>query len=196
MRAQFAILQKRLDKQVEISNRQLRNAISTGIGEMNTRDNKSVFLCILAWVAIAGYAFASNFSLAFQIFINIAMGGNFIASLVMREYAKGLNNSEMSSYNLIRTSHELLRYKRFRQKYLLYASIPFILVFVPWYCYEIMQATHASDTKEIIPILIAVLAGAIIGLAIGLFRFYFPSVRQATEMMCKIEELQKENSEA
>lgn len=191
MRAQFAILQQRLDEQVHINEQQLRKAVSTGIGQMRTRDRAAVAISFFGWIAIALYAYTMNFSLAFQLFLNIFMCINFVSSVVMKLHINDFNTNEMASSNLLRTSQELLRYKRFNQRYLLFVSIPFIMVFIPWYCYEMMMKINGSTTQDFMSLLIPVLIGAAVGVSIGLYKFYFPSVRQATDMLEKIQELQK-----
>ncbi len=191
MRAQFAILQQRLDQQVHINEQQLRKAVTTGIGQMKTRDRAAVAVCFFGWIAIALYVYMMNYSLLFQIFVNLFMCINFVSSVIMKLHVNDFNTNEMASSNLLRTSQELLRYKRFNQKYLLFVSIPFIIAFIPWFCYEEMVKIDGSTTQDFMMLLIPALIGAAIGATIGLYKFYFPSVRQATDMLEKIEELQK-----
>lgn len=193
LRQQFLTLQQRLDRQVEINDRQLRYAIRQGLGQIRNRDRQSIAVCFVGWIVVCLGSYYLKLSLPFQIFIGIAMGINFLNSIFLKLHAVSNNPEILSSANMVRISQQLLRYKRIKRQYLLFVSIPFLIIFVTWYFYElILLMGPEATTMQIMAIIIPCIIGGIIGGAIGLCYFYLPSIRQANEMLERIEELQRE----
>ena len=196
LREQFLTLQKRLDRQVEINERQLRRAIGEGIGQMRRRDRLSIVVCFAAWIICCICVYYLQLSLPFQIFTDVAMGINFVCSIVLKLQAVNRHADLLSSADLVRTTRQLLRYKRVNRQYLFYVGIPFVIIFFCWYVYELIRKmTPIAGTTEIAWLIFFCAISGVIGGAIGLFFFYLPSIRQANEMLERIEELQNPTGE-
>lgn len=190
MRKQFALLQERLDRQVEINDKQMHKALNQRLGQMKDRDRMAVVVCLLGWIVAELGLYSLGVSTAFQVFVNVCMAINLYCSVKYKLHANDFRTDGLASTDLVQTTRELLRYKRFNQNYLWYVSIPFIIIFVLWFSYEQLQLTDADTLREYIFFLVPGLVGCIIGGSIGLTKFYFPSMRQANEMLAQIEELQ------
>lgn len=191
MRKQFALLQDRLDRQVEINEQQMKKALKKGIGQMRGRDHTAVLVCFVGWIFVGATCYVMNLPLAFQLFVDIGMGINFLCSIFMKLHVNDFRMDGMASADLVRTSQELLRYKRNNQNYMKYVSIPYILVFVGWFIYLILMEHGVSSVKDVAIIVAPMLIGAFIGGVIGVMKFYLPSIRQADEMLAQIKELQE-----
>ncbi len=190
MRKQFAILQEKLDKQVDINDKQMRKALSQGIGQMKNRDRQAVVVCLVGWVFVALAIYFMKLSVPFQIFTDVAMGVNFYCSLKYKLHVNDFRTDRLANSDLVQTTQELLKYKRFNQNYLKYVAIPFVVVFVSWYSYEILVQTGATTLRDYIFIIVPLLVGACVGGIFGYTKFYHPAVRQADDMLRQIEELQ------
>jgi len=191
MRKQFALLQERLDRQVDINDQQMKKALKKGIGQMRGRDHMAVLVCFVGWVFAGLTCYAMELPLAFQLFVIIGMGINFLCSIFMKLHINDFRTDGMASADLLRTSQELIRYKRNNQNYMKYVSIPYIIVFVGWFTYLIMLKQGVDSVKEFAFVIIPMLVGAFIGGMIGVMKFYRPSIRQADEMLAQIKELQE-----
>jgi len=191
MRQQFALLQDRLDRQVEINEQQMKKALKKGIGQMRGRDHMAVLVCFVGWIFVGVTCYAMELPLAFQLFVDIGMGINFLCSILMKLHVNDFRTDGMASTDLVRTSQELIRYKRNNQNYMKYVSISYIIAFVGWFTYVIMQERGVESVKEFAFVIISMLVGAFIGGMIGVMKFYRPSIRQADEMLAQIKELQE-----
>lgn len=189
MKQQLQILQKRLDSQVEINDKQLRRAIHSGMSNMLNREMRGLLLCLILTPLLPFYIHEIGqplwtviVSLVFMLLCDL---------LQIVEYSYMYRTSRMMSHNLVETQQRLLKYKRLEIFYLTYIAPVMVIGFMSTFLYSVhANGLFGDTTMPFIPAVVGGVIGCIIGGAIGIFTFVRPQFRKIDEVTQSIAELQ------
>ena len=184
MKQQLRMLQERLDKQVDINEKQMRNAISDKMSGLQRHDMRLLWLCVVItiWVPYMVY-YGSGCSLGFSIFTFV-----FLACFTVWQYFLKFGGRDHLKDNLVETAKYLVQYK----KNLKTAQLIGIPCALAWACMYVYELCSMIDDKTGIMIMIGGCSfGALIGFLIGYRRFYLPSVHAADKILAQINELKE-----
>lgn len=185
MRAQVAILKKKLDKQTIISDTHIRNSMTSKRSDMTRTITATIIAGLFAaqyctWV-FCKFGFSPYFIIATDIMLAVC-----IAITIRQRYT--LKNLDFTQGNLVDVAEKLSKVKTHYHEWIKIA-IPMLLIWVSWMAYEALTRMEPSPT------LMGFLPGAGIGIIIGGFighRINQKIVRKSTEILKQIEELQKD----
>ena len=185
MRAQVAILKKKLDKQTIISDTHIRNSMTSKRSDMTRTINATIIAGLFAapyctWI-FCKFGFSPYFIIATDIMLAVC-----IAITIRQRYT--LKNLDFTQGNLVDVAEKLSKVKTHYHEWIKIA-IPMLLIWVSWMAYEALTRMEPSPT------LMGFLPGAGIGIIIGGFighRVNQKIVRKSTEILKQIEELQKD----
>lgn len=184
MKNQLLMLQERLDKQVEIKEKQVRRAISEGLRSIRSRDMMGLVLCVVVAILMPLSILVQGYSLVFALTTFVLLSINAIKAYLMKLNA----TRDMDRMDLVSTSKRLLKYKHDQRTYILYA-LPVVLAWTVWYLYEVGVALHIDTPMEYVIMLVIMLTGGFVGGLIGYFSFYRPSMRDADKVINQINEI-------
>ena len=187
MKNQLDLLRERLDKQIEINEKQLRRAIGEGLGSLRSRDRFGLIFCVVLTVLMpllfvvqgCGYLFVG------ATFVMLAV--NAITGYFMKFDA----TLDIDRLDLVSTSKRLLKYKHNNTIYIVY-SMPVVMVWTLWYLYEICKRLQIDSASGCFIMLSCMLFGEVVGGIIGYFSFYRPSMRDADRVLNQIKEITSE----
>ena len=185
MRAQVAILKKKLDKQTIISDTHIRNSMTSKRSDMTRTITATIIAGLFAapyctWI-FCKFGFSPYFIIATDIMLAVC-----IAITIRQRYT--LKNLDFTQGNLVDVAEKLSKVKTHYHEWIKIA-IPMLLIWVSWMAYEALTRMEPS------PILMGFLSGAGAGIIIGGFighRVNQKIVRKSTEILKQIEELQKD----
>ena len=185
MRAQVAILKKKLDKQTIISDTHIRNSMTSKRSDMTRTITATIIAGLFAapyctWI-FGKFGFSPYFIIATDIMLAVC-----IAITIRQRYT--LKNLDFTQGNLVDVAEKLSKVKTHYHEWIKIA-IPMLLIWVSWMAYEALTRMEPSPT------LMGFLPGAGIGIIIGGFighRINQKIVRKSTEILKQIEELQKD----
>ena len=185
MRAQVAILKKKLDKQTIISDTHIRNSMTSKRSDMTRTITATIISGLFAapyctWI-FCKFGFSPYFIIATDIMLAVC-----IAITIRQRYT--LKNLDFTQGNLVEVAEKLSKVKTHYHEWIKIA-IPMLLIWVSWMAYEALTRMEPSPT------LMGFLPGAGIGIIIGGFighRINQKIVRKSTEILKQIEELQKD----
>lgn len=186
MKKQLKALQERLDKQIDINEKQMQNAISDKMNGLQRHDMRLLWLCafIAIWIPLMVYYY-QGCSVEFTIFTFVFLSANAIW-----QYFLKFNGRDRLRGNLVETAKYLVQYKKnLRTSQMI--GIPCALV---WACLYVrdLSTNGYGDMIDMKYLVFGCALGACIGFVFGYRRFYLPSVRTADKILAQIEDL-KEN---
>ncbi|MGN0007342.1 MAG: hypothetical protein ACI35T_04530 [Alistipes sp.] len=184
MKNQFRLLRERLDKQVEINEKQLRRAIGEGLGNIRRRDRVGLFLCVALTVLLPLSLIAQGYNWLFVGATFVLLAVNAIKAYLIKIDA----SRNIDRLDLVSTSKRLLKYKHDNSVYIVY-SMPVLMVWVLWYLYEIGVKLQIGSVTGYLLMFSCMLSGGVLGGIIGYFSFYRPSMRDADRVLGQIEEI-------
>ena len=189
MKQQLQILQKRLDSQVEINDKQLRRASHRGLSNMLRREFLGLIMCLILTPLLPLYIHEIGqplwtviVSLVFMLLCDL---------LQIVEYSYMYRTSRMMSHSLVETQQRLLKYKRLEIFYLTYIAPVMVIGFMGTFFYSIYTNGLFGETMtSFIPVIIGGVVGGIIGGTIGIMAFVRPQFRKIDEVTQSIANLE------
>lgn len=189
MKQQLQILQKRLDSQIEINDKQLRRAIHSGMSSMLRREFLGLIMCLILTPLLPLYIHEIGqplwtviVSLVFMLLCDL---------LQIVKYSYMYRTSSMMSHSLVETQQRLLKYKRLEIFYLTYIAPVMVIGFMDTFFYSIYTNGLFGETMtSFIPIIIGGVVGGIIGGTIGIMAFVRPQFRKIDEVTQSIANLE------
>ena len=189
MKQQLQILQKRLDSQVEINDKQLRRAIHSGMSNMLRREFLGLIMCLILTPLFPLYIHEIGqplwtviVSLVFMLLCDL---------LQIVEYSYMYRTSRMMSHSLVETQQRLLKYKRLEIFNLTYIAPVMVIGFMGTFFYSIYTNGLFGETMtSFIPVIIGGVVGGIIGGTIGIMAFVRPQFRKIDEVTQSIADLE------
>ena len=182
MRLQMETLKKKLEKQEIVNEHFLRKSMRKNISKINRR---YIWLMVLALLTIpyAYYVFiimmgySLTFWVATAVFMLICCGYTYWNG-------KDLGDNHLMEDNLVEVRRKVSLAKKRDSDWLMY-GIPMLVAWLAFFAYEV----YAKEGKdEMMPLLLGVGLGGIIGGIIGL-RMHFKTQSEYREVLDQIEEL-------
>lgn len=175
LREQMNLLQQLLNKKTEISERQLRRAVAGRVSKLVHLDLMGLVICFavipLLWYSVK----MQGCGRVFQGFILFSFTINAIMQLV--QYNRSRRNAMLlydPNTDLVALAKSLREYKR-KNDYMLYRiGIPFLVVFVIFYAYELYRINYGDGLLDLTLIVVGLMIGAVIGGLIGYLAFQKP----------------------
>lgn len=195
LKDQLADLKKQLDKQVVIHTDALHRTLRRGANSLRNREIFSiVFSGVMSFVIPAMIYFSGVTSLPFIIFTFISFA--FMTAYSIVGYVK-LHINNVLDQDLVAAQNDLLRFKRYYNRTLLFIGFPFLTIWLGWYVYEIAkvmlgdfsQVSQSHLIGFLCGIAICLLISGTVGGLIGYFTFYRPQMRLASRMLAEIDEV-------
>lgn len=181
MKRQLEVLKRRLDNEMRVNETVLRQIVTSKVRTLDRRARMLGNVALLSGLCGQAMLFRVGFSwflcLVTAVFLLVAFGyGRYAYRRVRRSVAGG--------YVLVDVARELVRLKRLNASWLCF-GIPFLLVWIPWLCFEAMDLPMGKD--GFYGFLSGVAVGALGGGILGC-RHYFRTKREIQDILQQIEE--------
>ena len=184
MRNQYAILKQQLKNQEIINDRLLRETMKAKKRAINSTkivEYIGVAICVLLYPLLY---FTGMFSLAFLIATVLMVLFCAVATWYIHRPVDQIN---FMRDDLSTVAHIMARFKKQYNQWLYYVSPLLIIPWGAWACYEFAWKNAPEGTYPWV-MTIAVITGALIGLAIGLY-YHFKAVNAAQDIIDEIEDV-------
>ena len=187
MKNQLDLLRERLDKQIEINEKQLRRAIGEGLGSLRSRDRFGLIFCVVLTALMPLLFVVQGYGCLFVGATFVLLAFNSLKAYLMKIDA----SRDIDRLDLVSTSKRLLKYKHDKNIYIVY-SIPVLMMWILWYLYEIGAKLQIDSLTDYLIMFSCMLSGGVLGGIIGYFSFYRPSMRDADRVLNQIKEITSE----
>ena len=180
MRQQLSLLNRKLNREKIVNEQLIRDIMSRKIVNLVATQQKLIVAGIVLILPIVVYSLKGllNCSLPFTVVTALFLVIGFLYSWYTQH---GVSGSELLNGNLLAVSRKLIRYRRLGNRWFFF-SIPFLIVWIPWFFHEALQF---SDSM---PIIVGGMVGGIFGGIMG-FRYYRQSQATIKEVLGQIDEL-------
>lgn len=184
LKEQISLLNKKLERETIVSEKLLRDVMSSKISKANN----------YAWIDLAMGIIAAL--LFFIVFISGQCSGWFllftvlmlVASVIISFMTNKVKSEDLMSEDLIEVKKKALLMKQQKRNTLLYFSIPILIVWFPLAIYDISYRQYPDFFWGHA---IAMLVGGVIGFLIGL-RMYYKMQHHVTDVLNQIKEYEGE----
>ena len=185
MRAQFAILQDKLQKQEIVSDRLLRETMKAKTTPINF--NKRIVyictgICIALLILLSGDS-EPIFSIPFIIFTCLAVLFSAVATYYIH---KPVDKLDFMHQDLATVARIMAKFKQQYDNWLRYVTPTFLAIWFPWACIEYAPRFCPAGENPL-PYCLPLLIGGLIGLFIGL-KSHFRAVNAAKDILNQIED--------
>lgn len=183
MRQQLTLLQHRLDHQVEISDRQMRKAVTSRVASLRSFHNMGiVFSIVCAFIVIFG-VYEQGVRLPFLVATIVFFTLNTVSGFFLQARKQDCRTAS----DMIAAARSMQRYKMLNNRYLA-CGIPVVIVWAIWYVYEICLVAGYTTPKAFLGLLVCCIIGGVIGGLIGYYTFHRPAMRRADKIIEQVEE--------
>ena len=186
MKAQLALLNKKLEQETIVNERLIRRSMKEKASSLRRKAIiESVVSLIMIpyfiWVMPQLIGLSTGFCLFVCFMLALALGYNYYIHSHFRpdEFVYG---------DLIKAKKNTLMLKKFYANWLKYIGIPFIIVFLGWFAFEIKQHFQGEELQSILG---GMAIGLVLGVIIGTYR-YLKTQRMADDILTQIEELSED----
>lgn len=187
MRSQIGILKDKLEKQNIINEQHIRKSMKSKMSDMNRTITMTIFLGIFALVYSTWFFWSQGCSVAFTAATAVMLAVCLALTILQRV---GLGRIDLSAGNLVETAEKLSKV-RVHYKNWYKIAVPMILAWLVWLGFE-MWSILGAETPYAIGFYCGACVGVILGGIIGT-RINRKIIRNATEILEQIKELQKED---
>ena len=187
MRSQIGILKDKLEKQNIINEQHIRKSMKSKMSDINRTITMTIFLGIFALVYCTWFFWSQGCSVAFTTATAVMLAVCLALTILQRV---GLGRIDLSAGNLVETAEKLSKV-RVHYKNWYKISVPMILAWLVWLGFE-MWNILGTETSYAIGFYCGAFVGVIFGGIIGM-RINRKIIRNATEILEQIKELQKED---
>ena len=199
MKMQLKSLQAELEKQTTLREDVFRRLLKKRTNSFKNRELISTCFVALVAFGMPPYLYLGmHMSLWFTLFTGLFFTVGLIWELVIwRKFKIG----NMMSLDLITTAKNMQRYRKLNKIWLNQIGSPFIIVWLTWYIFELIQTLNLPDDDQSRLLIISIficcsVVGALIGGLIGYFTFYKPQMKLAQEMIEQIKDIESFDEEA
>ena len=186
MKAQLALLNKKLEQETLVNERLIRRSMKEKASSLRRKAIiESIISLIMIpyfiWVMPQLIGLSTGFCLFVCFMLALALGYNYYIHSHFRpdEFVYG---------DLIKAKKDTLMLKKFYANWLKFIGIPFIIVFLGWFAFEIKQHFQGEELQSILG---GMAIGLVLGVIIGTYR-YLKTQRMADDILTQIEELSED----
>ena len=186
MKAQLALLNKKLEQETIVNERLIRRSMKEKASSLRRKAIiESVVSLIMIpyfiWVMPQLIGLSTGFCMFVCFMLALALGYNYYIHSHFRpdEFVYG---------DLIKAKKDTLMLKKFYANWLKFIGIPFIIVFLGWFAFEIKQHFQGEELQSILG---GMTIGIVLGVIIGTYR-YLKTQRMADDILTQIEELSED----
>lgn len=181
MRQQLAELKSRIDRNSEINEKHMMNAIKRKMRGVHRSIYKVIIMGTIAlpvWILI-GYIW--NLPWYFTAFTIVMLSGSMIADYIINRM-----DIDRMTDNMAETARELVKMKKYRVRQEIIA-FPMLTGWLAWFIWELYHAGLEKDL--VLGVSVGSVIGAVVGACIGL-RIFFNLQKANDEMLDQIKELE------
>ena len=183
MRAQLALLNKKLENETIINEKLMRGVMKDKVRKINRDIWVAVAGCVLGMASMLLLSFLCHFSLVFFIVTQLY----FVLAAVYSYYARrGINRIAVLEGNLVELGVKVAKMRHLNALWLRF-GIPFSVIWFVWFLYE-FSVSGNEDTEMLIE---SGIIGGVIGAIVGYIK-YKHTQKNAREIIDSIKELTKE----
>ena len=186
MKAQLALLNKKLEQETIVNERLIRRSMKEKASSLRRKAIVESIISLIMipyfiWVMPQLIGLSTGFCLFVCFMLVLAIGYNYYIHSHFRpdEFVYG---------DLIKAKKDTLMLKKFYANWLKFIGIPFIIVFLGWFAYEIKQHFQGEELQSILG---GMTIGIVLGVIIGTYR-YLKTQRMADDILTQIEELSED----
>ena len=186
MKAQLALLNKKLGQETIVNERLIRRSMKEKASSLRRKAIVESIISLIMipyfiWVMPQLIGLSTGFCLFVCFMLALALGYNYYIHSHFRpdEFVYG---------DLIKAKKNTLMLKKFYANWLKYIGIPFIIVFLGWFAFEIKQHFQGEELQSILG---GMAIGLVLGVIIGTYR-YLKTQRMADDILTQIEELSED----
>ena len=186
MKAQLALLNKKLEQETIVNERLIRRSMKEKASSLRRKAIiESVVSLIMIpyfiWVMPQLIGLSTGFCMFVCFMLALAIGYNYYIHSHFRpdEFVYG---------DLVKAKKNTLMLKKFYANWLKFIGIPFIIVFLGWFAFEIKQHFQGEELQSILG---GMTIGIVLGVIIGTYR-YLKTQRMADDILTQIEELSED----
>lgn len=186
MKAQLALLNKKLEQETIVNERLIRRSMKEKASSLRRKAIVESIISLIMipyfiWVMPQLIGLSTGFCLFVCFMLVLAIGYNYYIHSHFRpdEFVYG---------DLIKAKKNTLMLKKFYANWLKFIGIPFIIVFLGWFAFEIKQHFQGEELQSILG---GMAIGLVLGVIIGTYR-YLKTQRMADDILTQIEELSED----
>lgn len=186
MKAQLALLNKKLEQETIVNERLIRHSMKDKASSLRRKAIiesivSAIMIPYFIWVMPKVIGLSTSFCLFVCFMLALAIGYNYYIHSHFRpdEFVYG---------DLMKARKDTLMLKRFYANWLKFIGIPFIIVFLGWFAYEVNRHFEGEELQSILG---GMAIGIALGAIIGTYR-YLKTQRIADEILKQIEELSED----
>lgn len=186
MKAQLVLLNKKLEQETIVNERLIRRSMKEKASSLRRKAIiESVVSLIMIpyfiWVMPQLIGLSTGFCMFVCFMLALAIGYNYYIHSHFRpdEFVYG---------DLVKAKKNTLMLKKFYANWLKFIGIPFIIVFLGWFAFEIKQHFQGEELQSILG---GMAIGLVLGVIIGTYR-YLKTQRMADDILTQIEELSED----
>ena len=186
MKAQLALLNKKLEQETIVNERLIRRSMKEKASSLRRKAIVESIISLIMipyfiWVMPQLIGLSTGFCLFVCFMLVLAIGYNYYIHSHFRpdEFVYG---------DLIKAKKDTLMLKKFYANWLKFIGIPFIIVFLGWFAFEIKQHFQGEELQSILG---GMTIGIVLGVIIGTYR-YLKTQRMADDILTQIEELSED----
>jgi hypothetical protein len=186
MKAQLALLNKKLEQETIVNERLIRRSMKEKASSLRRKAIVESIISLIMipyfiWVMPQLIGLSTGFCLFVCFMLALALGYNYYIHSHFRpdEFVYG---------DLIKAKKNTLMLKKFYANWLKFIGIPFIIVFLGWFAFEIKQHFQGEELQSILG---GMAIGLVLGVIIGTYR-YLKTQRMADDILTQIEELSED----
>lgn len=183
MRQQLSLLQHRLDHQVEISDRQMRKAVTSRVASLRSFHNMGIVFSIVCALFVIFGVHEQGVRLPFLVATIVLFTLNTVSGFFLQARKQDCRTAS----DMIAAARSMQRYKTLNNRYLA-CGIPVVIMWAIWYVYEICLVAGYTTTKAFLGLFVCCLVGGVIGGLIGYYTFHRPAMRRADKIIEQVEE--------
>lgn len=184
MRAQIALLRKKLEAHEIVNDRLLRETMKTKVSVINSIKRKQIVASIFCFIIFPLEVRLGMFSLPFVIATCLMVLFCLVSTICMH---RSIDRTNLMTEDLKTVSCIMSRFKRQYDLWLYRVTPALLIPWISWLCYDVSRnkmAEHIAPVWLCLPLLIGAAVGCIIGL-----RYHHSATNAATSIVEQVEEV-------
>ena len=184
MKEQLAILTQKLEKETIVNERLLRQSMKN---KASSNRKRAIVESIATLIMIPYFIWVMPGLIGISVGLCSFTCFFMIAALAYNFYIHSHFQPEKFAHgNLLEARKDTLRTQKLYSKWQMYIGIPFCIVFISWFAYDISQVMHGEELQGALG---GVAIGCVLGVIVGTF-IHKKMQRAMNEILEQIEEMQ------